>query len=78
MKPCALFSVFTKYSYCHVHRFADNERMELTALCSSSPLLVMMQDTSPSSDRIRTRICLDNYARGRIFRSSRSHNYLRL
>lgn len=31
MKPCALFSVFTKYSYCHVHRFADNERMELTA-----------------------------------------------
>ena len=45
MKPRALFSVFTKCSYCHVHRFADSERMELTALCSSSPFLVMMQDT---------------------------------
>lgn len=45
MKPRALFSVFTKCSYCHVHRFADSERIELTALCSSSPFLVMMQDT---------------------------------
>ncbi len=45
MKPRALFSVFTKCSYCHVHRFADSERMELTAPCSSSPFLVMMQDT---------------------------------
>lgn len=39
-----IFSIPTKCNYRYVHRFANNERMGLVALCSSSPPLVVMED----------------------------------